>query len=492
MSRTWELGAGALLAVAVPVLARVPAALRPVLAWTGLALMTASLWLVTPTSSFPGPAAALPVLGTALVITAGTGAARPLRLGPLTSRAATYVGDVSYSLYLWHWPIIILGTAVWGRSLPVLAWLAVAFSAAAMYSYHLVEDPIRRSRWLEPSAPRPGWRDRLSLSGGQQVGWSSLAVLLSVLLLVGLQRSVPVHPLLPSDTAAAGAAGVGPRSPGAVLQAEVAQALQATSYPDLEPSMAEAVGSSQAPDEVLACGTKELPIGECSWGPDDADRTAVVVGDSIAMTYVGSLRAALPDWRVVSLGGFGCTFTTPLISNPDADLQGACPARKDRALETIRELRPDVVLLSHIQSPRQPVGAEEPLTEQQWSKETSGFFEDVVDVVGSFVVVAPPPADKDVNECYTRVSEPEDCVGVVTEQWETRATTEQGMARALGGVWLDSSPWFCVDGRCPAFAGTTPTKVDQTHMTPEYAEKIAPVLQEALVEARVVTGPTRS
>jgi peptidoglycan/LPS O-acetylase OafA/YrhL len=399
----------------------------------------------------------LPVLGTALVIAAGTGTLRQPWLGPLTSRVSTYVGDISYSLYLWHWPFIVLGTAVWGRSGPVLAALAAVSLAAAAYSYHLVEDPIRRSDWLEPRARRESWRDRLTFSSGQRAGWTSLAVVLSLLVLVGLQRSVPDYPLLPTTAVVAGQDGADtPGGPEAVLQAQVVQALQASAYPELQPSMDEAVGAAQAPDEVQACGTKDLPIEECSWGPADAAKTAVVVGDSIAMTYVGSLRAALPDWRVVSLGGFGCTFTSPLIGNPDTELEAACPARKERALATISQLEPELVLLSHVQYPRQPVGASEALTEVEWSSETVRFFSEVADAVDVFAVVAPPPADKDVNECYTRVSEPADCVGVVTEQWETRADTERAMARALGGVWLDSSPWFCADGRCPPFVGSTP------------------------------------
>ena len=71
-SRAWELGVGALLAVAAPAFERLPAALRPVLAWAGLAGILVALAVVRSNGGFPAPQAALPVLGAALVIVAGT------------------------------------------------------------------------------------------------------------------------------------------------------------------------------------------------------------------------------------------------------------------------------------------------------------------------------------------------------------------------------------------------------------------------------------
>jgi peptidoglycan/LPS O-acetylase OafA/YrhL len=158
-SRTWELGLGALLAVAAPVLTRIPAPLRPVLAWFGMAGMVASLFLVHQTSAFPAPAAALPVLSAALVILAGTGVEQQQFLFPLTNRVSSYVGDISYSLYVWHFPIIILGGALVTRTPLTVTVMGLVIVITAVYSYHLVEDPIRRSTWLsQPARGRRRYR----------------------------------------------------------------------------------------------------------------------------------------------------------------------------------------------------------------------------------------------------------------------------------------------------------------------------------------------
>ncbi|MGW9627792.1 SGNH hydrolase domain-containing protein [Microbacterium sp. NPDC055521] len=152
LSRAWELGIGAAVAVFSRLFVRIPAYIRPLLAWAGLVGIGVSLVVVTSASAFPAPWAALPVLSTALVIIAGTGG-EARYLWPLTNRVSTYIGDISYSLYLWHWPIIVL-LAVY-LPLDTLTNQAIALAligALSIASFHLIEDPIRRSTWLDPDA----------------------------------------------------------------------------------------------------------------------------------------------------------------------------------------------------------------------------------------------------------------------------------------------------------------------------------------------------
>lgn len=156
-SRAWELGVGAAVAVFARTFALIPTRARPLLAWSGLTGIAVSLFVVTSESAFPAPWAALPVLSTALVIVAGTGG-EARYLWPLTNRVSTYVGDISYSLYLWHWPIIVL-LAVY-LPLDTLPNQAIGLGlilVLSIASFHLVEDPIRRSTWLDREM-RPGRR----------------------------------------------------------------------------------------------------------------------------------------------------------------------------------------------------------------------------------------------------------------------------------------------------------------------------------------------
>jgi peptidoglycan/LPS O-acetylase OafA/YrhL len=142
--RMWELMAGALLTVtAIPVLRR--QWLRDLASVTGLVLIVIAVLFIAPGRHFPGWIAAIPVVGTLAIIHAGTDGSsrvtRALSWGPLV-----WIGLVSYSLYLWHWPILVFTKYVYGGELSSLArlWLAAVALFLAYLSYRFVETPFRR------------------------------------------------------------------------------------------------------------------------------------------------------------------------------------------------------------------------------------------------------------------------------------------------------------------------------------------------------------
>jgi peptidoglycan/LPS O-acetylase OafA/YrhL len=146
--RAWELLAGALIATGSVPLPRQPI-IREILSWAGFVMIALSIALFTPKTSFPGYAAILPVLGAALLVATsqGTSAAKLLSLPP-----AIFIGRISYSLYLWHWPIIVfgrqLGLLTGDLSSVVLACLT-SF-AAAIFSWRVIEQPFRGNRIPAP------------------------------------------------------------------------------------------------------------------------------------------------------------------------------------------------------------------------------------------------------------------------------------------------------------------------------------------------------
>jgi peptidoglycan/LPS O-acetylase OafA/YrhL len=145
-TRAWELGVGCLLAVAAGRLRRIPARIATAMAGVGLALIVVAALTFDTRTPFPGYAAALPVLATALVL-AGRGDAL------LGRRPLQWLGRLSYSLYLWHWPVLMIAEQAHGGPLP--AWTRAALVllslALAAVTYACVEDPIRRSGRLKRS-----------------------------------------------------------------------------------------------------------------------------------------------------------------------------------------------------------------------------------------------------------------------------------------------------------------------------------------------------
>jgi peptidoglycan/LPS O-acetylase OafA/YrhL len=146
-SRFWELLIGAWLALGhLPTPSAIAAACCRA---AGLLLIAAAVFLYSGNLPFPGPAALVPTVGAALVILAGTAEGEDPAYRLLASRAAVYVGRISYSLYLWHWPLLVFAGIYadvlpdWYR-LPVTAF---AFVPAAL-SYRFVERPFRKRAWL--------------------------------------------------------------------------------------------------------------------------------------------------------------------------------------------------------------------------------------------------------------------------------------------------------------------------------------------------------
>lgn len=157
LTRAWELGIGCLIAVAQPWLATKMLA-KPitatVLSCCGIAAVAGSVVFLDGSSRFPGWVAAVPVLGAGTLLVAGMCAQRTPPAAVLGSRPFVYIGDISYSLYLVHWPIFAITAARIGDdfSWPIQILLIGATFAGAATMYHGFENPIRRARVL---ATRP-------------------------------------------------------------------------------------------------------------------------------------------------------------------------------------------------------------------------------------------------------------------------------------------------------------------------------------------------
>lgn len=149
LSRAWEFLAGALvsLCLAKRVL---PRRFRAFASWVGIALILCGAVVISETDSFPGTFALVPVMGTVLILCAGKGetppSAWPTRA--LSMRGPVGLGDVSYSWYLWHWPLLVLAFTWFSPEGLNGLWVSVGAFVPALLSYRYLESPIRRGRFL--------------------------------------------------------------------------------------------------------------------------------------------------------------------------------------------------------------------------------------------------------------------------------------------------------------------------------------------------------
>lgn len=174
-ARIWEILAGSALALfAVPIF-RLPTWLRAIFGWIGLGAIIWSAVSFNSETIFPGSAALVPVLGTVAVL-----AAFETSWGPQTALSiapAQHIGAWSYSLYLWHWPILILIEARFGTpSGFVKFWLVVAAVLLSAATYTFVEQPTRKHQWLVARTRRSLTAGALAIAAGLSAGVAVFAI----------------------------------------------------------------------------------------------------------------------------------------------------------------------------------------------------------------------------------------------------------------------------------------------------------------------------
>lgn len=151
LTRAWELALGALVAVLAPTIGRLGTGWpTQLLALCGVIGIGLSAFAFDPSTPYPGSAVALPVVGAALVIAAGCADVNTYVGRALSVRPMQWVGARSYSLYLWHWPLLLIAAQYVGNQLS--RWqntgLLLAAVVASAVTYRLVENPVRRARVL--------------------------------------------------------------------------------------------------------------------------------------------------------------------------------------------------------------------------------------------------------------------------------------------------------------------------------------------------------
>ncbi|WP_434317624.1 acyltransferase family protein [Leifsonia sp. P73] len=494
-ARLWELSVGSTIALCMPLFDRLPARWRPAIMLLALGGMLASSVITPSGAGFPAPWALVAVISTAVFI-AFPWQPRRAWLNPLANPVMTHIGDISYSLYLWHFPALILITEAFRglpgdkSAVPAVVSIAVALGLSEL-SYRYVEETVRKSRWLEPK------KKRSPASAYKRVVVGSVATAVAATLAFAFamdrqarnteaaeEKTVPPQTETPID---------GDRASAALdsLAAEIKTALAATSWPELTPSMDSVVAGYQRDEGTNACSNQVFPgLGDCTWGAEDAPLSVAIVGDSTSVSYVPMLRAIADasngQLKVSTLGMYGCPFVDFETTNGGDAVNKYCPARKEQAIENIATLKPDVLIISNTYLPLKEVSTGAVFTPAAYAKGLRAYLERTGPNVGKVVLLAPPPADKDVRECYSRRTGPDACVSTVNSRWKAIAAAESSVASAFGGAWIDTLPLFCASSKCPAFAAGIPMKFDDLHLTEEYSRHIAPGFV-ALLAAREIS-----
>jgi len=465
-TRLWELAIGSVLACLVVEAARLPRLAAEVLAAAGVAGIVVASVAYSTSTAWPGAAAALPTVATAAVIAAGCASSGTIAARALSLRPLVWVGGLSYAIYLWHWPLLVIARA--DHHLGRLDSLGVALLSVplAWLTRTLVEDRVR----FHPVLVARPWR-ALAIGG--------IAMTTCLAAAAALWWSAP---RLDDATGGPGATAL-VADPGADRWQVVDDpARVVTTRGPLTPDPAVAPEDSPTYyDDGCQRVPGQVDVLPCEYGDPEGTTTVALLGDSkMGQWFVGMDGIARSEgWRLQLRLKSACSFT----------LEGLEPDCAEYARNVLdgfaRDGAPDVAIVSQGSAPDEP-----------------GLIEGSVaalrelEAMGTRVVLiadTPSPRLEATYRCveqhpghYDRCDTPrgENVGGIGTP-------TLRAVAERLDLPVVDLNEWICPEAldACPSAIGGVLVLRQGSHLTDTYVRTLTPMLHRELSRLGVARTP---
>lgn len=477
-TRAWELAAGALVALSLPLAARLESRLAGALTWIGVACIAMAAMAFSNSTPYPGDAALLPVAGAAAIIFAGSAARKRWGAEALLGTAPFQrLGAWSYSWYLWHWPVLILAPALLGHALSIMEALTMALISLviAVLSFVLVERPIRR---MQLFVRRPS----LGLTGGAALVASSLAaVALAGPVFASLHAGPPVAPPVLVSS--------GSTTLTAQLSADLRAGVRTQRVPsNLDPSVTVASHDKPVIDKngCLLVDSAVKSKG-CVYG-DKASHTSVVLfGDSHAAAWFPAVnRISLEHgWRLVVMAKSGCPAAAVNVVRYGRRFTN-CPLWRRDAERQMAALHPALVIVAYSQYLHgdRPLAGVPTGYGSTWLDGTEATFRFLHRAASRVLFITDVPMLTQVApDCVSgHMSNVRPCTVARKTGIRYPQVTHQELELAARNHIdaINSTAWFCTPHRCPVIVDNILMYRDAQHMTPQWSRFLAPVLAQAM------------
>ncbi|MBI1260842.1 MAG: acyltransferase family protein [Rhizobiales bacterium] len=455
-TRIWELGLGGCLSVLPSQKHRTSETLNMLASLVGLFAIGLAIFLFSGTTPFPGYAALLPTLGTVLVIQAGATQSWTSAYTLLKQKPFQWLGDRSYSIYLWHWPIVIFYRMSVSDEIgiPTGMGLLALTLVLSVLSKRFVEDKFRH-----PVMTFQWWRRAMPFLIFLPLpfilwGWSFHQVSEQKAYIRAHPEAYPGAMALLPDAATVSAKYLSP--PMAMSRFD-----KAAVYTN---------GCHLADNE-------NEPVG-CHYGNPAGTLKVFLIGDSHAVNWVPAFRilAQKHEWNATSYTKSACGLM-PILTTRDDRPYRACFEWGQKMNDLIRREKPDLVIItqSRTKGLAQKPGAAEPVTieaglKAEWK---------IIEATGARIVAIADtpiwPVDPDV--CLFRDRH---CKIPFDPTW--KADPIINAAHEVASVTLiDLDRFFCPDQNCPAVIGNVIVWRDRQHVTQTYSRSLAPILDDRLM-----------
>ncbi|ORW84647.1 acyltransferase [Mycobacterium sp. IEC1808] len=508
-TRAWQLAVGALVALTAEYWSRLPARAAVITGWVGTAMVLWACVVFTPDIPYPGSAALVPVLGTALVLGAGCstpnrGAGRVLAWSPMRA-----IGRLSYSWYLWHWPVLVFAPIIVGHPLGLIGRFVAAVVVSGGLGWltlRFIENPLRYAAVLRKSPAKSLAVGGFATSAAACVGVALLMWVSSLPMPVAVARGAQATPL----TITAGPVPTGTNLDAydaavqnvfSQVQAAVAASADVKAVPsNLKPSIGDAAGEIGA---MLFNGCLRAPLQagqpECAMGDTNSKTTVAMVGDSHSSMWIPAFQqiGTQRPWRLEAMAKAACPMmdlpiANPLVS-PIVEYIQRCGQWRGQIMDRLRAEHPALVMVSvfrgytatHSNGFRSGFTSYDPA----WNDGLTRLVRQLRETGAKVLVLGPlPHLTTSVPGCLSEhLEDATACSPPMSYAFDRPGMAAEAAAvKAGGGQYADLSELFCTAKRCPVVVGNTLVYVDAGHLTLEYSRLLAPAI--AALADRALAG----
>jgi len=415
-TRAWELGVGALL-LAIPKKYK----LSVIYPWIALALLLYATFFYTEKTPFPGTAAIAPVLGTAIAIASISSWPRILNFFS-NLRVTQWLGEISYPLYLWHWPLLVIPMVYLGRGLSIVE-RAVAILATLLFAdltHRYIEQPLRH----------------ISLSPKKIISSAVIATVIAT-------------------------------GTGLAITATANETITLSSGESY--SLTEIMERPQVYLDDCHVNNGEVESGKCTYGPI-TDRKIVLFGDSHAAQWMPVLEklAFEKNFTLISLTKSACPGPAVAKVESGGYKNADCEEWRKNSIARIQALQPEAVLVSGMQHFELPSGYSNRST--WWREGQIKTFEALKGSSKNIIYISDTPHPlRDIPSC------------IAAGRIDKCNTTEPSPAIFTAG-WKQINPtsWFCSE-TCPAVLNGVVVYRDASHISVMGAKMVEPQLLSTLI-----------
>ena len=487
-TRAWELILGALLASAVRFTSKLPRSIAALVGLAGLVMVIYSGLTQSDPLRFPGFTALTPTLGAFLLIMAGSIEASTFPSKLLAFKPLQGLGKISYSLYLWHWPVLVIPQviAVSELSMAKRALLALFSIVLAALTERWVERPFRRGFLI---SVRP--RRNIVIAG----------ILAALLAVSAFSADYLATGSLRNKHGGASAAAERSFIDSLVIKSTpvhtVAPRPATVNFPvpaNLEPDLLNA-GSNRPIPYGDRCHTQmnlKASTAPCLYGDTTSATTVVLFGDSHALAWFPAMNQVAKEmhWKLLSLTMSACSpADIPAFNRDTNSFMKNCPIWRAASIKRIIAVHPYLIVVTGTSGFETVLHGKELRGDERNSVFRSGMNRTISQLKsggGHVVMISDTPSlaqnpvvclsahPKSTLSCATPVSQ------AISSEW---IVLETQIAKVNLIPLIKPQLWVCPTSPCPVVIGNILTYFDAGHMTATFSQALAGRLKSAIMDS---------